>query len=246
MHNIIDKIKSYSEQINLEERFNYEFKIDVSVLDSHIIEKLSNTDSAFKKNVILKDLLKYQYQKDIDNTRLDFWIINSWGGIYGFKPTERNITKVSKFKQELKLKKLSKDNFETISSLSKIASFLDPEKYFIYDARVAYSLNWLILKYENRDIINHKYFPMPNSRNKSLINFDIQTILNIAHAKEPNDFSDLYLKPQEAYHAYCNLISRTAEQIYSGTKSAYLIEMLLFIIADQEILAEVKEMKVLI
>ena len=44
MHNIIDKIKSYSEQINLEERFNYEFKIDVSVLDSHIIEKLSNTD----------------------------------------------------------------------------------------------------------------------------------------------------------------------------------------------------------
>ncbi|MGP9668408.1 hypothetical protein ACT3TV_09865, partial [Psychrobacter sp. AOP31-A1-22] len=61
---------------------------------------------------------------------------------------------MSSFKQELKLKKLSKKNFETISSLSKVASFLDPEKYFIYDARVAYSLNWLILKYENKNIIN--------------------------------------------------------------------------------------------
>ncbi len=146
----------------------------------------------------------------------------------------------------MKIKKLSKENFETISSLSKVASFLDPDKYFIYDARVAYSLNWLILKYENKNVINHKYFPMPNSRNKSLVNFDIQTILNIVHAKELNEFSDIYLKPQEAYHAYCNLISRIAEQIYSGTKSAYLIEMLLFIIADQEILAEVKEIKILI
>ena len=153
---------------------------------------------------------------------------------------------MSSFKQELKLKKLSKKNFETISSLSKVASFLDPEKYFIYDARVAYSLNWLILKYENKNIINYKYFPMPNSRNKSLVNFDIQTILNIAHANELKQSPDIYLKPQEAYHAYCNLIGRIAEQIYRDTKSAYLIEMLLFMIADQEVLAEVKKTKILI
>lgn len=41
MHSIIDKIKSYSEQIDLEERFIYDFKIDVSVLEAHIIEKLA-------------------------------------------------------------------------------------------------------------------------------------------------------------------------------------------------------------
>lgn len=246
MQSIINKIKLYDEQINLEERFKYDFKIDASVLGADIIEKINDANSIFRKNTILKDFLRYQYKKEINNTELDFWIINSWGGIHRFKNTERNIRKLSNFKKELKSTKISKENFGTISSLSKVASFLDPEKYFIYDARVAYSLNWLILKYENENTISQKYFPMPKSRNKSLLNFDMQTILNIAHAKEMSDYSDLYLDPKEAYHTYCNFISKVAEKIYSDTKPAYLIEMLLFIIADQEILSEVQEVKVLI
>lgn len=245
MDKVIDRIMHYSKTIDLEERFDYKFNMDGKAIDQSIIENINSISSNFQKNVQLKKLLQQQYHNCTENSLLDFWIINQWGGIHGFKPHQRNVDKISRFKSQLEKNKLTKENFETISSLSKISSFLNPKEYFVYDARVAYSLNWLILKYENNDRFNYRYFPVPNSRNKSLVNYDIQTILNIAHCGEAQSH-DIYYKPQEAYHYYCHFIKEAANIIYGDKENPFLIEMLLFVIADKEILEEVQKIKMLL
>lgn len=246
MENVINAVRRYSEEIDLKQRFNYKFKMDTSIIKASIIDSVNKTDCDFEKNIILKESLKTQYQSNSDNTQLDFWIINDWGGIYGFKQTPKNLSKILALKNQLQDDKISKENFETISSLSKVASFWDPLEYFVYDARVAYSLNWLILRYENTEGIKHKYFPMPNSRNKALVNYDMQTILNLFHAEKNQEYKSIYFTPEEAYHAYCKLIKLIALQVFEGETPAYLVEMLLFVVADKEILEEVKRVKLIL
>lgn len=246
MENVINAVRKYNEEIDLKQRFDYKFKMNTSVIEASITDSIDRTDCGYEKNIILKESLKLQYQSNSDNTQLDFWIINDWGGIYGFKQTQKNLSKILALKNQLQNHKISKENFETISSLSKLASFWNPLEYFVYDARVAYSLNWLILKYENTDGINHKYFPMPNSRNKAIVNYDMKTVLNLFHDEKNQKYKSIYFKPEEAYHAYCKLIKLIALQIFEGEKPAYLVEMLLFVIADKEILEEVRKVKLIL
>jgi len=245
MDNVINRIIDYSKKINLEERFDYKFNLDESIFDQSTIKSINDIPSNFQKNVHLKKLLQQQYHNHSENTPLDFWIINQWGGIHGFKPHQRNIDKISKFKSQLEKNKLTKENFETISSLSKISSFLNPREYFVYDARVAYALNWLILKYENNHEVKLKYFPVPNSRNKALVNYDIKTILNIVHSDKRQN-QDIYHKPQEAYHYYCDFIKQASKNIYGNTENPFLVEMLLFVIADKEILEDIQKIKMIL
>jgi len=243
MDKVIEKIRTLSKDIDLEQRFTDNFNTNVSIFDSLNLEKIDNAITIFEKNIELKNELEYQYQSKGDSSELDFWIINHWGGIHGFKNTENNIDKTKKFKQQLNVGKLTKDSFSTISSLSKIASFMYPEEFFIYDSRVIYALNWLILTCENRDELCYSYFPIPTSRNKILVNFDIQTVLNIYHSGQYTDFSAMYYDQQIAYFTYCNFIKKAAQSIYGESEKPYLIEMLLFVLADKEIFSEIKKVK---
>lgn len=246
MDKVIEKIRALSKGVNLEQRFTDNFNTAVNVFDSLNLEKIDNAATVFEKNIELKSELEYQYQSKKDSSELDFWIINHWGGIHGFKNNNNNIDKIISFKQQIHTGKLTKSCFSTISSLSKIASFMYPERFFIYDSRVVYALNWLILTCENKEERRYSYFPMPTSRNKILVNFDIQTILNIYHSEQYTDFSAMYYDEQTAYFTYCNFIRKAALSIYGESEKPYIIEMLLFVLADKEIFDEIKKVKLII
>lgn len=241
MKNVLNKLHEFNSQIDLKNRFDYVFNNDSKIFTNSEIESLNEKSNNYDKNIHLKALLKIKYENlEEDSTSIDFWLINQWGGINGFKPNERNITKINTFKEQLKKGKLSKDTFGTISSLSKVSSFLNPKEYVIYDSRVIYALNWLILTTENNESLKSLYFPMPTSRNKILTDFDMNTIINLSHINSYTNGEKLFIPYQTAYFQFCKFIKEGAIELYGAETKPYQLEMLLFTLADNEIFNEIK------
>ncbi|NJM78703.1 MAG: hypothetical protein HC854_02030 [Flavobacterium sp.] len=241
MTNVIEKLKEFSRQIDLQERFDFKYDINDKIFNSIETEQLLNDKNPFNQNVKLKWILSEKYKTNTEQNYIDFWIVNNWGGIRGFKLNERNIKKVKRFKKQLEKQKLSLDCFSTISSLSKISSFIDPENFVIYDSRVIYTLNWLILTCENQNGFKEKYFPMPSGRNKIITDFDMNTIVNAFHISEYIENTELYVSQQIAYFKFCEFIKTNTEFIYGKGSKPYELEMLLFTLADNEIFKDLKK-----
>lgn len=241
MEHVIQKLKEYKEQVDLKKRFKWSFNLSNPIFNDSERKKNQEEGSAFDQNVSLKKLLNDKYQENSESTELDFWIINDWGGIRGFKPNERNIVKIEKFKKELEKGSLTLESFNTISSLSKLASFIDLDNFVIYDSKVIYTLNWLILSCENQQKLTEKYFPIPSGRNKIIANFDMNTIINIAHLSEYVNNTSVYIPKQQAYFDFCKFVKNATKEIYGTDTKPYKLEMLLFTLADEEIFGELKE-----
>jgi len=241
MQNVIEKLKEFSNQIDLKKRFDFNFDISDKIFSSAETNRLKTHQNPFDQNVELKWILSKKYQSNSEQNFIDFWIINVWGGIRGFKPNERNIEKILRFKKQIEKGRLSLDCFSTISSLSKISSFLHPEKFVIYDSRVIYTLNWLILTCENTNGLNEKYYPMPSGRNRIIADFDMNTIINISHISEYMEKEELFISQQQAYFSFCDFIKKATKEIYGINAKPYELEMLLFTLADKEIFKELKE-----
>mgnify|MGYP003581797343 FL=1 len=241
MRNVLKILKLYKEKVDLNIRFQYEFPIDKNIFSEIEIKNLSKAKNIYESNVMLKNIIEKKYKNIINTEKVDFWIINEWWWIKSFKMNQYNIDKIRKFKIQLWKNKLSKDSFNTISSLSKIASFLRPKDFVIYDSRVIYTLNRLILKYENRESLTYKYYPIPNGRNKIISDFDIKTIINLKHIKNYINNENVYIPEQEAYFKYCDFIKSTVNQVFWPNAEPYELEMLLFTIADKEIFQDIKK-----
>jgi len=241
MKNVIEKLKEFSKQIDLKKRFDFNFDISNKIFSSSETKQLSTDKNSLDQNVRLKWILSEKYKTSTEQNVIDFWVVNNWGGIRGFKPNERNIEKIQRFKRQLNKRKLSLDCFSTISSLSKISSFIDLENFVIYDSRVIYTLNWLILTCENQNGFKEKYFPMPSGRNKIIADFDMNTIVNVSHISEYVDKTELYITQQKAYFEFCDFIKTNTKLIYGKNSKPYELEMLLFTLADKEIFKDLKE-----
>ena len=111
----------------------------------------------------------------------------------------------------------------------------------IYDSRVIYTLNWLILTCENQKGLKEKYFPMPSGRNKIIADFDMNTIVNVSHISEYIEKTELYIPKQNAYFEFCDFIKTNTKLIYGENSKPYELEMLLFTLADKEIFKDLKE-----
>lgn len=240
MRQVVFKLKNYSEEIDLRTRFKINFDVENPLFTSSEVNKLKSFQNGFDLNIKLKQVLSEKYKENVDQNLIDYWIINVWGGIRGFKSNDRNIEKIIKFKKEIRKGKLSLESFGTISSLSKIASFLEPDKYVIYDSRVIYTLNWLILTCENQNGFRQKYFPIPNGRNKKMNDFDLKTILNLTHLSEYSNQVDLFYTPQTAYFEFCDFVKIAGNEIFGPNSKPFELEMLLFSLADQEIFQDIK------
>lgn len=241
MKNVVEKLKEYSARIALKERFVDGFDVTADIFTSSETKRLITHLNAYDQNIALKRLLSEKYKNHSEQTHLDFWIINAWGGIASFKPNERNIDKIVRFKKQLPKQHLTLDCFSTISSLSKIASFMQPEDFVIYDSRVIYTLNWLILTCENHNGLKQKYFPMPSGRNKIIADFDMNTIINVAHMDAYATKTEMFIAPQEAYFEFCKLVKTTSVKIFGESAKPYQLEMLLFTLADKEIFVDLKQ-----
>ncbi|WP_269913985.1 hypothetical protein [Acinetobacter sp. HY1485] len=126
----------------MRQRYKAPFSAHHSFFTSCQKKELSTPISDYEKNKKLKSILLDLYSKSPVHSDVDFWIVKEWGGIRSFKETSNNIEKIAKFKQQSKNRKLTIDTFDVISSLSKIASCLKPDDFFIYDSRAIFALNW--------------------------------------------------------------------------------------------------------
>ena len=140
MTSLINRLKAIKKSIELDKRFSYYFDISSTLFSDQEKLELKNEPNVFKQNVNLKELIKKKANGCYNLTDLNFWIIKDWGKL-NFKRNDKNIKKIETYSKQLLSKKLTKTNFETISSLSKISSFVDPDNYVIYDSRVIYSIN---------------------------------------------------------------------------------------------------------
>jgi len=184
--------------------------------------------SDYEKNLFLKYNLFEKFESD-DFLDISYWIIQIWGGIKSFKRNVSNDEKLNTFVKTIKENnaKLKKSEFDIISSLSKIAAFLLPERFCVYDSRVIYSLNWHIFLYGD----SLEMFPQPSGRNKTMIEYDQRTIFNLS-AKPYSFYST-----NDAYQKYCDFLKEIEVEYKINIQE---MEMYLFSIADSDIIKDIK------
>ncbi len=215
---------------------NYAWKFDITNI-AYLTENektiIENEQTKFAKVMKLRTIIAKKLSGCYDNFDLDFWIINKWGGIRRFKDNTNNRNKILNFKRCLDDDSLTKDLFKTISSLSKISSFVEPTKYVIYDSRVTYALNWLLLTTKN-DLSNIRFFPMPKGRNTKINAYDMNKIIHL------NNHNCSFYTQEEAYLEFCKLICLLSKEVYGDDEYPCILEMLLFTISIEEIVNEIK------
>lgn len=206
----------------------------------------------FEKEVALKFLINNDLNNnDVDDLKVALWVIKIWGGIKGIKETS-----IQKILINLENKIYP---FENISSWSKVHSFKNIKSDVIYDSRVIYSLNWLLLSLN----IDTKFFLQPEGRNKKLSTFPVSSIINFKNSKfidvnkkGDKTFEKVYFKGDELYSKYIEIITAINENIwkdeyidlskFNGQKIYlkdynFFTELLLFNMADDVILEDLRK-----
>jgi hypothetical protein len=250
-----DKIANYLNQFKdkLPELYTWNAKIE-KLIDLGVITQselnILNSKTSYDKEIILKkkiNLKLHEYYKSnkVLFNNLCLWIIKDWGGILTAKDSDT----VQLIKEFLNT---DKPSYRRIASASKVGAYMFPEKYIIYDSRVAYALNWIILS-ENAGKI---FFPIPNGRNSKMMAFEMNVLIrqkNIDH-HAPKYITEMdrrlyinqkdktnYIPEKESYIELNNLIKEISSKLWNSEKSKmlYYTEMLLFSIADREIFKDI-------
>lgn len=252
-----DKIVKYLEKhkSDLPTLYNWNAKIErlieLRTLTENQVDEI-NLFSSYEKELQLKKIvgkkLNETYNSNLDLFyQLCLWVIKDWGGITSAKDNE-TIKIIEDFIN------VEKPNFKRIASSSKVGAYMFPNKNIIYDSRVAYSLNWIILS-ENA---GQYFFPIPEGRNSKMSAFDLNVLIrlkniskykpeNINHLDHKlyinNTDKKLFINKKDAYFELNSLIKIINEKLWKGdnekTKNLYYTEMLLFSIADREIFMDI-------
>lgn len=217
---------------------------------------ISSEDNTFNKTLSLRKNIAGELEKrPLSDLMLPKWIIEDWGGITTGKDDES-------LKKCLEQANNKNYDFNRIASWSKHIAFKYPEEYAIYDARVIYSLNWLLFKAGSK-----RYFPAPSGRNSVMELLDYSILLFIDHYKiagveerlkedidarknspgrksyvANNLRKKLFIEQKEAFSKYCNLLKETAKKLYPDDKTGLAltkVEMMLFSLADKDIALDV-------
>ena len=223
MNNLIENIKVLVTATSPE---NFTWKIPDNCPVRIPAEIIGN----YNRNEYLKDNLASSLGH-LNNDHF-YWIINQWGKIGSFKRTKKNDNLLKTLKDQLDTGTLRKSSFERISSLSKVASFLEPTNYVIYDSRAIYSLNWLIYLYAN----HLPLYPQPNGRNSEIASIDCKTIFELHNPKVQ------YHSFKTAYHSYCELIRQLNIAVFEDPQRPYKLEILLFMLAPTYISNQIRSM----
>ncbi len=250
---IVDYLIPYREKLDQLYNWNANLStlIALDVLSEESVLELS-TKTNYQKEIYLKKVIQ---QKLTDTwlhdeelfDKLSLWIIREWGGI---RTAQEDKTKalIKTFLTNRNFK------FDRIPSTSKVAAYMFPKEYIIYDSRVAYSLNWILLSQKASD----KFFPTPEGRNSKMTAFDINTLIRLKHVHQyqPKDINqlrnlkyisnidkNLYISKDSAYSELNKLVKDISKKLWEGDqeKSTHLFytEMLLFSIVDREIFMDI-------
>ena len=204
----IETLKNYKE--DLSSLYMQKSKIDFNLCRLKEVSGLDLTENdtiqkaTFSKHVELKEKLANKITDD-NRKEVFAWIVNIWGGVKG--ETSIFITafeKASKEKEKI-LESFASLN-KRVASWSKILSFLYPHDYFIYDARVAFTLDYLLGTTE---------FPVPDGFNRAVNN-------HVEGRQQPT---------LDEYKRYCSMIKDIHSKLWPNGENKdkpYLTEMLIF------------------
>jgi hypothetical protein len=251
-----EKIAAYLDKYKdkLSEIYTWKFEINEALLNniddpykSRMIELKKYKDNTYKKTVelrsILSDALNHYDESSSEFKKIALWIIRDWGGIKNTDSDTLNLVK-DFFTSE-------KPSFQRIASTSKVGSFKNPAENIIYDSRVAYSMNWIILSQNAGD----KYFPIPPGRNSKMCAFDLSVLIRLMNVNcyqinksETNSKliskkdRELFISEKEAYYELNKLICDVNKILWNDDKKPpYYTEMILFSIADNDVFKEITE-----
>jgi hypothetical protein len=247
---IVEYLRPLSIKIN--ELYKWKFKIEslyeLNIFSSDELDSL-DISNIFEREIKLKKLISNKIRdlkskNDISFYALANWIIVKWGNISSECPNEV----IDNFLHA------EKPVFDRIASTSKVGAFLYPNKYIIYDSRVAYSLNWIILS----KLAGSHFFQIPNGRNSKMNAFDLDVLIRLFSISNyiPDKIEDLnnklfisnkdklkYIAKDDSYYYLRNLIVEINKELWKGdlerVNNLYYTEMLLFAIADKEIYFEI-------
>lgn len=119
------------------------------------------SSSDYKNNIDLRLFISKQLQSNTDKlSELQVWYVKHWGGV-----KSNNKTTLDNYINSTP-EDLISNGSKGIASWSKILSIREPNKYVIYDARVALSLNTISLILSNDSSL---FFPQLSSRNTKII-----------------------------------------------------------------------------
>lgn len=253
-----DRIVAYLEKykFNLPNLYKWNAKIErlvgLEILTDKQFSEINILTNNYEKELYLKKVIGKKLNETlILNSglfdKLCLWVIKDWGGI---KTANDNDT-IKLIKDFLVQEK---PNFTRIASSSKVGAYLFPERNVIYDSRVAYSLNWIILS-ENA---GQKFFPIPEGRNSKMSAFDLNVLIrlkNISNYRPENiEYLDnklyinnadkkIFIDKKDAYFELNNLIKVINKKLWEGDlekeQNLYYTEMLLFSIADREVFMDI-------
>ncbi len=171
-----------------------------------------------ERQIRLKEYASQVLEGSFEEWGKDAWIVHRWGGISKFNVG--NHDRITSFRDALQ--QGNAVPFNCISSLSKIAAFVSPTIYFVYDSRVAFALNGLLLDLLEKEKPNILFFPIPSAlggRNIAMNQIITQRVHN-----------PVYYSDQQAYLIYNQLIQQLYQELFPGTDKYQpcRIEMLLF------------------
>lgn len=253
----IDKIVQYLDRhkSDLPTLYNWNAKIErLTELETLTAEQVNNINalSSYEKELQLKKLVGHKLNETLKNNKTLFdklclWVIKDWGGILTANDND-TIKLIEIFLNQ------DKPDFNRIASSSKVGAYLFPDRNIIYDSRVAYSLNWIILS-ENA---GQQYFPIPEGRNSKMSAFDLNVLIRLKNIStyQPTDIKHLdnrlfiknadkklYIDKKIAYSELNKLVKQINQKLWQGDnekeQNLYFTEMLLFSIADREIFIDI-------
>lgn len=219
---MIEAIRRLSEALPLADNYKWDLPEETPIeIPPHI-------EGSFDQNIYLKNNLKQLLRQD-NSLDTHYWLIHEWGGIRSFRAGAKNNGRIRSFIERLPSGRLTRDLFDRISSLSKVAAYLHPETYSIYDSRAIYTLNWLMFTHTEDRLL----FPQPTGRNAVVGNIHMRTLFELSGL----EYS--VRDHQTAYRDYCKLIKRLSVDAL-GHDMPYYLEMLLFVAAVEWVPAQIK------
>lgn len=250
---IVNYLKNYKDTLPI--IYTWEVNIDplveLEIISSNEADRLRD-DTPYLRALFLKERINYYLLKTINNdqglfNKLCIWIIRDWGGIKTAKD-DKTIELIKEF-----LEHHDNPSYKRIASSSKIGSFMFPEENIIYDSRVAYALNWILLSED----AGEKYFPIPSGRNSKMMAFDMNVLIHLKNINlfQPNSQEELknkyiskkdkcvYIEKKRAYTELNQLIKEVSKKLWDGdlekSRKLFYTEMLLFSIADREVFMDI-------
>ncbi|MDO1510036.1 MULTISPECIES: hypothetical protein [unclassified Neisseria] len=176
-----------------------------------------------KKNLQLRQQLHEHWKVSSLEKRekLAKWYVKNWGGI---RTNDKNT--ISGYAELEPQDLIKRKGITGISSWSKVLSIVEPRTYAIFDSRVAFSLNALLLQGKYKS----KFFPVLSSRNTKIAEASDKFKL----MKKNNRKQYQSMPSKDVYYNYLKLLKEVA---IACDTSIQEVEMLLF--AHTEVLADV-------